>query len=264
MPATTEEDTKVLTRLGLTVLQAEVYLALAKLNRATIKTISSTSNIDRANVYRVLTRLQEINLVEKLLSTPTMFSALPINEGIQMLLDRKEMDDKTVKAQANELLQKYKQSKREGPSSRDSEFILIPDGKLTKRKVAEMVDLNLKTHDVIIYWSDFKSQITDVAERWRNLLVKGVKIRAAVYLGKNERLPNQIQSLKTHGEFQVRRNPNPPKATISIIDGNQALISIEPSICPSGKPGLWVSNPGFVGLIQEYFEMIWGKSKKLS
>ena len=49
-----EADIAILTKIGLTPLQAQVYLTLAKLNEASIKSLSTESKVDRANAYRVL------------------------------------------------------------------------------------------------------------------------------------------------------------------------------------------------------------------
>jgi sugar-specific transcriptional regulator TrmB len=264
MAIASDEDTQILKRLGLTTLQAEVYLTLTRLNKATIKNISSVSKIDRANIYRVLTRLLEINLVEKMLTTPTIFEALPLDEGIQMLLEQKENDNKKTKTQVEEFLKKYKQPNLEAPADKGCEFILIPDGKLTMRKVEEMVSSNQKTHEIIIFWSDFDSQTNEVVDRWTSLLVRGIKLRILVYLHQKKSLPKKIMQLKKFAEFQIRSISGPPKATISIIDGNQAFVSVTPSISEDrGGSGLWVSNPGMVGLIEDYFEMLWRSSKTL-
>jgi len=65
-----QTDTKVLTQLGLTSFQAQVYLTLTKLGTSNAKTIASIDRLDRANVYRVMTDLQKLNLVEKMLTKP--------------------------------------------------------------------------------------------------------------------------------------------------------------------------------------------------
>jgi sugar-specific transcriptional regulator TrmB len=187
-----------------------------------------------------------------------------VNEGVKMLRDKKEKEDNEIKAKTAELLKKYDRRNEEALDQSGSEFILIPDGKLMKRKIAEMVNANQRTHEVIIYWSDFTNQTNETVERWTKLLQSGVQLKIIIYLQINERIPRDILRLKQKPEFQIRRTLSKPKATISIIDGKQALLSVTPSIAPCGSPSLWVNNHGIVGLIQEYFEMVWQKSKLLS
>jgi sugar-specific transcriptional regulator TrmB len=258
-----ESDIAILTKIGLTPLQAQVYLILAKLNETSIKSLALESQVDRANVYRVLIRLQEMGLVEKLLTNPTLFRALPIKDGAKMLLDQKERTDQEIKTKTAEMLKKYENHCAENLTQTRSEFTLLPDGKLMKRKVAEMVKANEKTHEILIYWSDFTSQTSETVERWSKLLLKGVKLRIIVYLQSKERIPKNILNLQKNPDFKIRQTLKPPKSTISIIDGNQALLSVTPTLNPGGKPGLWVNNHGIVSLVQEYFEMIWQKSTPL-
>ncbi|MCW4004914.1 MAG: hypothetical protein NWE95_13490 [Candidatus Bathyarchaeota archaeon] len=257
------DDIRVLTSLGLTPLQAEVYVALSKMGKATIKTLSSVSKIDRANIYRVMGRLQELNLVEKLLTTPTLFKALPMNEGILMLLEHKEVEHEEVKAKAKELLKTYKQKNDLASVENECQFAIIPDGKLTKRKVAEMIDSNKTAHEIIIYWKDFEPLISEVVSMWRTVLLKGVKMRVIVFLQEKERLPKEIESFKKYEQFEIRKTSTPPKVTLSIIDGKEAFLSVTPTLPHGDSGGLWLNNPGIVGIIREYFEMVWRNSKPL-
>jgi sugar-specific transcriptional regulator TrmB len=257
MTLTFSEDVKLLARLGLTELQAQVYLTLTKMGKATLRDLSAATQTDRANVYRVITRLQELNLIEKLLATPTVFRALPLADGIKMLLEQKDQEHSEIKAQTEALLSRYRNVSQDVVVDEVSEFILVPDGRLTKRKVAEMVNSNSKTHDILIYWSDFKFQANAVASMWTKVLLRGVKVRVIVYLEQKEMLPQLILSLRRYPNFEVKQASAPPKVTLSIIDSRVTLMSVTPSISPGRKPGLYVNNHGVVGLVQDYFELAW-------
>ena len=58
------EEIQTFIRLGLTFVQSKVYLALIKAGFATIKTISKTAQLDRSEVYRGISELQRLGLVE--------------------------------------------------------------------------------------------------------------------------------------------------------------------------------------------------------
>ncbi|MFB3888399.1 MAG: helix-turn-helix domain-containing protein [Candidatus Bathyarchaeia archaeon] len=58
-----EERIEVFMRLGLTMNQARVYLALARLGLTTAKRLSKDAQISRQDVYRVMSELQEIGLL---------------------------------------------------------------------------------------------------------------------------------------------------------------------------------------------------------
>jgi sugar-specific transcriptional regulator TrmB len=263
MPVYSEEDAQILTRLGLTTRQAIVYLTLAKLGKAKISTISSTSKIDRGNTYRVIARLQELKLVEKVIVYPSVFEALPVPEGIALLLERREKEQATFKVKVKDMLDRYNQGSEVDSIQDDYQFALIPGGKLSDRKVSEMWDSNKRTHKIIIYWKDFKHR-KNFVNAWRKLLKKSVEFHVIIFFQGKEKLPEEIEDLrKKYPRLQIRSTSKPPKSTISIIDGEKAFISLTPSLFPSNSPSLWINNPILVEIIQEYFENIWLNSKEL-
>lgn len=77
-------------QLGFNRLQAEVYVALLSLGQATGKALSQHSKVARQEVYRILKELQEKGLVEKIIVMPTKFKALPIEDCLRTLIERKK------------------------------------------------------------------------------------------------------------------------------------------------------------------------------
>jgi sugar-specific transcriptional regulator TrmB len=263
MPVYSEEDAQILTRLGLTTRQAVVYLTLAKLGKAKISTVSSTSKIDRGNTYRVIARLQELKLVEKVIAYPSVFEALPVPEGIAMLLERREKEQAAFKVKVKKVIESHKQGSEVDSTQDKYQFALIPGGKLSDRKASEMWDSNKRTHKILIYWKDFRHR-KNFVNPWRKLLKKGVEFQVIIFFQGKEKLPEEIEDLrKQYSRLQIRSTSKPPKSTISIIDGEKAFISLTPSLFPSNSPSLWVNNPILVEIIQEYFENIWLDSKEL-
>ena len=60
-----KEDFQILVDLGLTLLQAKVFLALLVRGTSKVTEISQVSKVSRPDVYRSLSKLQEFGLVEK-------------------------------------------------------------------------------------------------------------------------------------------------------------------------------------------------------
>lgn len=61
--------------LGLTSLQAKIYLALAQTGNATIRNIAKNSKIARQDVYRIMPSLQKLGLAEQIVVSPTMYKS---------------------------------------------------------------------------------------------------------------------------------------------------------------------------------------------
>ncbi len=93
--------------LGLTPRQSKIYLTLTQMEKASINVLSSETKIDRANVYRAIKQLQDLKIVEKLKTSPPAFKALPVNEGILLLMAQRKKEFAENETQAKVLLEKY-------------------------------------------------------------------------------------------------------------------------------------------------------------
>ncbi|MCW3998640.1 MAG: hypothetical protein NWE93_00185 [Candidatus Bathyarchaeota archaeon] len=256
-------DVQLFTELGLSPLQAQVYITLAKMEKATIKAISAASKIDRANVYRVMSQLQKLGLVEKMLANPTSFKAVSVQDAMTMLLEDNNRKYEEIKKKAIELLQRHKQENETLPDIDECQFALVPCGKLTFKKIDEMLTSTQKSHDLLGYCRDFSADIDNIYPRAKTLLARGVKVRHIIFLEENEKPPKELSALKKYGLLEVKFTRLPPRSTVSIYDNKQAFVSIFPSLSNGETPSLWISNLGIVSIIQSYFEDLWQNSLDL-
>ena len=77
-------------------------MALVLNESCTAKTLSCLSKVTRQDIYRIMPKLQTLGLAQKILSIPTEWEAAPIDEGLTILLERKnkqfsELQEKTTK-----------------------------------------------------------------------------------------------------------------------------------------------------------------------
>jgi sugar-specific transcriptional regulator TrmB len=104
LPMVKDERVQILMRLGLTLLQAKVYLALCKTGMATVKTIYNSSNIARQEIYRIMPTLQKLGLAEKILFTPIKYRPTPIKDGYYLLLQKKTSEHSDLQNKTIELI----------------------------------------------------------------------------------------------------------------------------------------------------------------
>src|SRR5450756_977142 len=125
---------QILMNLGLTLLQAKVYLTLAELGKAEVTRISNASNVARPDVYRVISTLEKIGLVEKIIATPTMYKATPIKEGVDILLQNKTQEYNELQQRTMYLINSHKSDDMITLQKEESQFVLISSKTLLKRK----------------------------------------------------------------------------------------------------------------------------------
>lgn len=102
----TPEEFDVLIRLGLTLNEARVLMALYASENLTAKSVAKSSGVAREIVYQIIPKLQKKGLVDELLTTPKTFQAIPLENVIEVLLQQRKQEDKDLFAKAKEMAKK--------------------------------------------------------------------------------------------------------------------------------------------------------------
>ncbi len=97
---------------------------------------------------------------------------------------------------------------------------------------------------------------------WKTLLFKGVEIKVIVFSESDKQLPKRFRVFR-NSKIEVRITKIKPRTMLAIYDGKTALLSTTPRISDSMNAHLLIDNIALVGLIQEYFELMWSNSKPI-
>ena len=100
-----ERVIKALIGLGLTRLDAEVYVYLAKKGPQKVMDLVKALNFSRKKIYDSLKNLKTKGLVTK---DRTMFSALSLEEALDLLIERKKKLANHIQESKKELLATWK------------------------------------------------------------------------------------------------------------------------------------------------------------
>ena len=165
-------------KLGLTHRQAMVYLWLVKSETSTIKTISKGTKIARQHIYKIISALNELGLVEKILATPTKFKATPIEIGISILMENKNKEYTNLKAETTDLIEIVKNHTIKTVAQEEKpDFIVVSGRKLVVLKLKEAMKNSQETIDGIMTWKGFQRACHGNPEGFKKCLDKGIKFR---------------------------------------------------------------------------------------
>jgi sugar-specific transcriptional regulator TrmB len=262
-----DEDIETLKRLGLTLLQAKTYLALSIIGSATMSTISKFSNLARQDVYRVMPILQENGLVEKVLKRPSTYTALPIKEGLSLLLQQRKDDYAALQKKALALVDRIQENKENKPPNEEDEtqFAIIYDQALLFQKFEKHNTKAQKSIDVSGAWSNMKwliSLCNCVDDLFTLAMKKGVRIRIlAENRGEDFDVDKNIESMSKKSLFEVRFMPAPMPMKLVLYDAKEAYTSISLSH-QTDLPMMWSNNPSFVRIMTNQFDEFWTRAKK--
>ncbi len=257
-----DEETRVLTRLGLTITQARAYLALCRTGTSPPKTISKESKIARQDIYRILDELQELGLIEKAITTQTMFKAIPLQDALLMLLERRVKETSELQARARELLSNFKEnSSKTTLQQEEAQFVLISEKEWSLKKRKEVVETAQTSIDVVTPWKRYVAARFVHAEENKKAVERGVRIRFITKKPENEaslgRAKEIAHAFVENPSIEVRYSRTPIITAVAMWDNKEVVVFTVPKAVLGESPALWSSNPNLVHLVQNYFETIW-------
>ena len=262
-----KEGREILTHLGLTINQAKVYFALVQLGQATpAKSISKVSNIAREQVYTILPKLQRIGFIKKILSTPNLYEAIPMEDAFSILFDERTQETEQLQTKKSDFLKTINHNQIEMMLEEDThQFIIFPKKENSIRKRREEI-INAKTSiDFISSWKRFSRTTYIFGEIAKKALERNVKMRVILEKPpKHVMLPEIINDLKKYPNYQLKYIPKPPSAIIGIFDKKRVLIKTSASGDLAEASSLWTNNPSLLSIINGFFELNWATAMENS
>jgi sugar-specific transcriptional regulator TrmB len=249
---------QILQKLGLTPLQAKTYLALAKIGVANVTTISKASNIAREEIYRIIPKLEEIGLVEKIISRPSFCKPLSLKEGLSILIERRKTENVKLQKRTKEIMQNLRKGCFKNTFQDESwQFIITSEQRLFLKRFDAFIQNAEGKMDVITSPQVLEEMAFHHLRSVKDALARGVKMRAITEDNKGEAILRNVSALKKNPSFRLKYLYAPVPATMTIFDDKEANLCISKDIVPS----LWSNNPEFVKLTTNYFNDLWNKAK---
>ena len=254
-----EEAVQVLVRLGLTCNQAKVYLALVRSGMSTAKTISKASKVAREDIYRIIPALEDLGLVERIVDTTSMYSAIPIQDAFRNLIKNRKQTTSELQAKTREIIQDFNNCDLRTLSDEETnEFVLLPvERAIVKRK--SMIDGAQKNIDSITSWEIFAQSNVSYMTSLRNAAKRTIEIRIIVGNVENEKsLLSLTQNWREkYSCFRIRWTPSRLNTRLMLVDNQKLLFAKFATTSSHKSPLLWSINQPLVSVVKDYFEIMW-------
>jgi len=245
------EPIQTFVNLGLTFLQAKVYVTLLMIGKegANVREISRVSKIARQDVYRILPTLEKAGLVEKIVAMPTLYKPVSLDLGLSKLMQKRTNEFQEVQKEAMLTLKTFKLGQQQ-LEQEDNQFILTSERKLfftrAKKSIAETVE------SIDIIYTDERMRIIafHTVDQLQQAMARGVTIRALTDKPDTNALDKNIIALSKNPLFKLKYLDTDVPVGLAIFDNKEL------NICTSDKivPSLWTNNRNVVKLARIYFD----------
>jgi sugar-specific transcriptional regulator TrmB len=260
-----EKNIQVLKDLGLSGSQGRVYLALLKLGSDSKATsISKFSKVPRQDIYRILEELNQVGVVEKIISRPIKYCAIPIKKAVSLLIEKKKNYISKLEKDADVLSERLCANSRDMPVFLTKDrFIMISERESIICKALEQICASRKRVWMINPWSEMTLSLELAFEVINDACNRGVDVRWITdEPQEHPQLSIELQKLLKKPEFRFRFSPNPPTVKLGIYD-NEIALALFPDTSSSLSPGLISNNSAILTIIEIYFENYWKIGKDI-
>ena len=257
-----KEIVELLVELGLSNLEAKIYLAMVKLKcgPATVKAISATAEVVRQDTYRVLSNLYDRGIVEKALTNPTTFNCITLEQAISRLLKDNTQKLQVIKKKSHVAMKQYRIN-HTAYEPENLAFLTLSNTELLISKWKAEIEKTQSTIEMIF----IPKRVSTISFHLIGALTQALERGVDIYLiTTKDALSNLNKDLialhKTdlnYSNLNIRFIENDPKVGLAIFDRNRCYIRIGQSLGDS----LFTNNDNVTALAHYYFDSIWAGSQ---
>ena len=258
-----EDAQQLFISLGLTALQAKVYIAVLNSGEVTAKQIAASARIDRPDTYRVIGSLVQQGFIEKEVGYPIRFKATPVGEVTEVLLGRKQQEILETGKKASEILRQFQNKipRTENCECGNIFYNLLPGNHRVIDKASKrIIESSQKTLDFV---STTIYAPTIGYEPLEDFFRRGGTNRVLSYT-KNDALAQKLLDSYKKGSMEIRYASKPSGALLVALIGDRKMATIvskkgnlfQESEC------LFTNSPIIAELAANYFETLWNFAEK--
>jgi sugar-specific transcriptional regulator TrmB len=253
------EGAGLLAGLGLSNRQAWVYLALLRSGDSRGRIIASIAGVPRQEVYGLLLELQQLGLVEKKLTFPVSYTAIPFPQAVKALFEAKASELNLISQKAERVTEKFIQNP---PALLLREplmpcFGVVCEGERGK-KYSVAFERAMQSVELVFSWVRFRQLCFHFEGELKTALKRGVHIRAVVEKPPRHYFPKWISGLDS-SVFELWTVPVSPSASLAIFDGREVALAFDSEVRVLRGPDLWSSHLGLVAVCRGFFDAQWMK-----
>ncbi len=256
------EYISTLVSLGLSPSQAKVYLALVKSDNLPAGTINKISGVDRPDVYRALNQLQEAGLVQKIISNPVRFQAIPPEECMTVLLQRRIKRTHQLQKNALKFTQALKSKHTNNEYNERGGFTLIHGRDAAYAKSEKMFGSAQQSICLLAFTKRLLAFLLQCEDCLENALKRKVDCRIIIAKEVKD-VYAPLEDLRKYSNFSLKLISERPKTSFSLWDQKELLLTTSVVDTSIPAPLLWSNNRAMINLCSDYFEHLWLEAKNV-
>jgi len=266
-----EKVFKTLTNLGLSKLEARVYIYLAKRNPQKARDIVKALKLIKQQIYPTLRRLQSKGMVTSTLERPARFSAVPFEKMLDLCMKAKMEEAQRIQQNRDELISDWQAIKIREKRDATPRFTVIEGRNYIYSRIQQMIQETKNQLSIITTVSGLvrADQFGVIDTAFRHPLKSKIKFRFLIELSEQNitAIKNLLKNSQTQTfHFEGRTPDLGQRLTNRIIikDENEAMFFIDTGedlhVTEQEGTCLWTNSKTLVQAFTALFEDLWHNS----
>jgi len=217
-----DEIVKNLAFFGLEEIDSKVYMGLLQTGPVSVGTLSGKLDIDRGKTYRALNRLRNMGVVSTTFSNPTLCSAIPPGEALDVILDRKQDEMITMKNLSQKIVEEIDVIVRETDIQEISSFVIIQGRSNIYSRIGKLLQKATGTIYVVAPPEDLMRMYhTAIPERIELIKENGGEVRILTEITSEK----ELAFINRLNPTEIRLGKLPSKSRMIVEENRQLIMS---------------------------------------
>ena len=217
-----EEIIKHLGLFGLEEIDSKVYMGLLQTGPVSVGNLSVKLDIDRGKTYRALNRLRNMGIVSTTFSNPTLCSAIPPVDALNVILDRKQDEMITMKNLSQKIVEDIDVIVKQTDMQEISSFVIIQGRSNIYSRIGKLLQKATGVVYLVGPPEDFMRMYhTTIPEKIQMIKENGTEVRILTEIS-NEKELVFINRLEPS---EVRLGKLPSKSRMIVEENRQLIMS---------------------------------------
>lgn len=217
-----EEIIKHLGLFGLEEIDSKVYMGLLQTGPVSVGNLSVKLDIDRGKTYRALNRLRNMGIVSTTFSNPTLCSAIPPVDALNVILDRKQDEMITMKNLSQKIVEDIDVIVKQTDMQEISSFVIIQGRSNIYSRIGKLLQKATGVVYLVGPPEDFMRMYhTTIPEKIQMIKENGTEVRILTEIS-NEKELVFINRLEPN---EVRLGKLPSKSRMIVEENRQLIMS---------------------------------------
>jgi HTH-type transcriptional regulator, sugar sensing transcriptional regulator len=257
------DSLKLLEQVGFTETQAKIYITLCQMGQTDAKSLAKQADTPRQAAYRTLGELQQKGMVEKIIAIPQQYRAIPIHEGLSIMIGAKAKEYASLAERAKEFIQRYEVQTRLEKTQEEYNISIVEGKETILKKICTLTDACSKEIWLCQPTQRWIQVNLSISKTVKEALRRGVKYHAILEQNQSElAFPKDLKSILKHPNYEVRI-ARKLKINAALYDDKNGCFSVYPSKAVGETPIIVTNHPSLLIGFRDYFSNQWRDSKKL-